>query len=97
MDNMNITQTRNKTLTNSEPSGSCFICSRSSIASNRWRRVNFNRLSLLLLSSLGSQADARSSLAGFLYSNITELDMTNPSQATWSEASPTSCAAERKL
>lgn len=90
-------QTRNYTLTNSEPSGSCFICSRSSIASSRWRRVNFKRLSLLLRSSLGSKADARSSLAGFLYSNITELDMTKPSQATWSEASPTSCAAERKL
>lgn len=75
-------------------SGSCLMWSLPSIASSRCIRVNLSRLSEAPPRSCtcwGSWvACTRSPRAGFLYSNITELEITKPSQATCKVTKPTS-------
>lgn len=74
----------------SELTGSCLMSSRASTLSSLCSKVNLSKFSLS--STLGSLRASPSSVGGRLYSNITLLEMTNPSHATWSVARPTSCA-----
>ncbi|RZF40192.1 hypothetical protein LSTR_LSTR012446 [Laodelphax striatellus] len=62
----------------------------SSIDSSLCSRVNLRRFSLAAPSLTTPRPPLGSALAAILYSNATELEITKPSQATCSEARPTS-------